>query len=256
MKPLCRPLAGCALLLASVLYGCAPNVGGGPGTRCRGIGRQPGRRRRARRERRRHQPRAERRGAAAPIARPATGATGSGGAVTTGGATGKGGATGNGGTTGRGGASRRTGKGGATGTGGTPASGGTTGTAGTTATGAGGATVATDGGHRRRADRSDRPQGAAGGRFAEQHERRRDDRHGDARGARHGGHRRRVDGAGLAGRGDERGRRLRLGGVGGLRADLRQRRRPDDRVRELGLQLARLDAEVVVQGDGGQHDAW
>jgi hypothetical protein len=147
MKALGRSIAGCALFLASVLFGCAPNVSGGPGpsgeggsggsqsatggapasggtTGTTGSG-----------------------GASATGGAPAMGgATGTGGAAATGGATGSGGAvatggtagTGKGGTTGTGGTGAAGGaaaKGGATGTGGTPASGGATGTGGTAATG-------------------------------------------------------------------------------------------------------------------------
>jgi hypothetical protein len=149
MKAFCRPLAAGALLLASVWYGCAPNVSSGPGPGGEGGSQSAS--------------------GGAPATGGATGAggapasggttgttgsggtatggaTGTGGAVATGGTTGKGGTTGTGGAAGASGATGATGKGGAAGGGGAPASGGTTGTGGASATGSGGATVATDGG--------------------------------------------------------------------------------------------------------------
>ncbi len=151
MKAFGRPIAGCALFLASVLSGCAPNVSGGAGPS--GEGGSGG---------------SQSATGGAPASGGTTGTTGTGGATATGGATGTGGATATGGATGSGGAvttggtSGTTGttgkggaggtgaaggapaKGGATGSGGTPASGGATGTGGTPATG--GATGAAGGG--------------------------------------------------------------------------------------------------------------
>src|SRR6185312_11318273 len=114
-----------AIALASLLLGCAPNVGGGPGSGS-GTG----------------------------------GATGAGGATGTGGATGAGGSPASGGSSGSGGAiatggtgpigppatGGTTGNGGATGTGGATATGGTTGTGGVTAQGGSSGTPGTGGG--------------------------------------------------------------------------------------------------------------
>jgi hypothetical protein len=135
MKALCRPLAGCALSLASVLYGCAPNVSGGPGSSGSGGSQGSG------------GGAAAMGGATGSGGAPASGgdtgsggvpATGTGGAVASGGTIGKGGTSG---TTGTGGAAAAAGEGGAVGSGGAPASGGTTGTGGTPVTGTGGAPV-------------------------------------------------------------------------------------------------------------------
>jgi hypothetical protein len=113
MRALFRPIGACAVSLAALLLGCAPNVGGGPGT-----------------------------GGASGATGGTTGTGGNqsatGGATGTGGATATGGATGTGGAvTGTGGSATGgvTGTGGAIGTGGTKATGGATGTGGTKATG-------------------------------------------------------------------------------------------------------------------------
>ena len=126
-----------AIALASLLLGCAPNVGGGPGSGsgtggATGAGGATGTG-----------------GATGAGGSPASGgSSGSGGAIATGG-TGPigppatGGTTGNGGATGTGGA---TATGGVKGTGGTPGTGGTTGTGGVTAQGGSSGTPGTGGG--------------------------------------------------------------------------------------------------------------
>jgi hypothetical protein len=122
MKAPGRPPAGRALLLASVLFACAPNVGGGPGSTGEGGSSASGTG-----------------GTSSSGGATGTGGTnGTGGTSASGGSTGSGGAPATGGVSGSGGTvatGGATGKGGATGTGGTSAAGGTTGSGGTPATG-------------------------------------------------------------------------------------------------------------------------
>jgi hypothetical protein len=154
MKAFGRPIVGCALFLASVLFGCAPNVSGGPGPSGEGGsgGNQSATGGASATGGTTGSGGASATGGAAATggatgtggATATGGATGSGGAVTTGGTSGTTGTTGKGGAGGTGAAGGAPAKGGATGSGGTPASGGATGTGGTPATG--GATGAAGGG--------------------------------------------------------------------------------------------------------------